>query len=434
MSRFEILDRIGRTFLRGGVFKRDLYRVAGYLKNLTYEDYRQRYERDEVASIVVDIWPRLTWTSEMAVREKDAEEDGQLETEVQTLDSNHSLFSKFMRVDILARIGGYSALVIGAAGNINEELPTMRGPEDILYLTPRGTNHIKSWKLSEDTSSPLFGTPIEYLIDFGGHRGTSLRVKGSSLHKVHWTRVLHVAESVTDNDFLGKPALRGVWNRLDDLNKLVSGGTETAWRSMAMGHLFSLDPDMPNPNKGELEEKYEEMVHGLGRFMAARGLTSTDLSSPVPQFQDNVMVVLRLIAANQMVPWRMFFGSEQAQLASQEDSNTLESSRRARIEWFAQPLVTTLIRRLMNFGALIQVDEFDVLWPKPRTMTDLQRTEAALNLARANRNNFRSEEGIILTSSEIRRNVFDLPPLSDDAGSSANSNGNGDDSSDSQES
>ena len=62
---------------------------------------------------------------------------------------------------------------------------------------------------------------------------------GVSSRVVHWSRVIHIAENAGGTGVYGLPRLQSVYNRLEDLLKIMAGSGESAWRLLYKGLVAS---------------------------------------------------------------------------------------------------------------------------------------------------------------------------------------------------
>ena len=72
--------------------------------------------------------------------------------------------------------------------------------------------------------------------------------------KVHWSRIIHVTDGLLDDEFYGFPRLQRVWNKLDDLLKVVGGGSEAFWLLATPTRQYDIDPKVP-VKPGQKENK-----------------------------------------------------------------------------------------------------------------------------------------------------------------------------------
>ena len=249
-----------RSFARASGFtfddSRDMYGVLGYRDLVTVADYRSRYQRGGIAGRIVDVFPNATWRGSMELIEDENLEDyTAFEQAWKDLDQRLQIQAKLLRVDKLAGLSTYAVLLIGAPGDLEQELPK-GNPTQLLYLTPfaggggpmTGTSSQADRAIADgadasvfeydtDAASPRFGLPKSYQLK-------RVDLNMALARPVHWTRVLHVAEGVLDDDVFGQPALERVWNLLDDLDKVIGGGAEAFWLRANAGMQLDVDKDM----------------------------------------------------------------------------------------------------------------------------------------------------------------------------------------------
>jgi hypothetical protein len=393
------------TFLDStGTYRRDLYDALGYTRKLTPIDYKSRYERGGVAERIVEAFPRATWSSGARIQETDDPEDlTEFERATEELFRRLDIWSRLLRADILAGLGRYSVVLIGARGELKSPLPTMAGEDSVLYLTPIHEDNADINTNVTKTSDPRFNLPETY----------QLKLSQQISKETHWTRVIHMSDGLLEDDIFGKPRLRAVWNYLDDLEKIVGGGAEAAWKRMDPGMQLDLDPEVELTTAEEeaLNDEVEEYMHNVRRVMRTRGVELTMLASAVPGFAQNVGIVLKLISAATGIPSRILTGSERGEMASTQDRNNWNDRVAERRREYAEPVIQQLIDRLIDRGALPEPEEYSVQWPDIDELDEIQKAEVANKIANANSSQVASESRVILTADEIRRTVFGLGPL-----------------------
>lgn len=387
-----------------GLFKRDLYATLGYAKKLATKDYRDRYERGGIAERIVEAAPRGTWGGGVDVQETpDPDVITPFEQALYDLDDRLGIWSRFMRADILSGLGTYGVLLLGGPGKLDEPL-TKLDDAGLLYLTPLGEDRAKILTFVTDTSDPRFGKPEFYTC--------TLLANGTSA-KVHYSRILHVAEGLLEDDLYGRPRLRAVWNYMDDLQKLVGGQAEALWRRMDPGLQVDIDPEIEidATEEGKLNDMVDEYVHGLRRVLQTRGARVQPLSASVTSAMPAIDGVLDLIGGTTGIPKRILVGSERGELASTQDRGNWAERISERRREFAEPLVRTFVKRLIELGALPESKEFEVVWTESEKVSEAERASIAAAMASANTGQVAAEGMLILTSDEIRDRVYGLEPL-----------------------
>lgn len=402
-----LVDRLQFAIKHGLRFggKRDLYEALGYSTSIRPEEYIERYRRGGIARRIVNAYPEATWTlGTFIVENPDPDTLTPFESQIETLFKRLDIWGRILRADILACNGQYSALFIGAPGLPSTELPRLRSTDEILYLAPIHEINAKITKKVEGTDEKSladrrYGLPLEYTLTLEGNRSI----------KVHWSRIIHVSTSPLESDIYSSPVLESVWNYLDDADKLVGGGSEASWREMHKGLHINVDKDFNLSDEAEtaFEEQIEAYRHGLERDLRTKGVSITPLGSTVPSFSGNTTSVLELIAGTLAIPKRILTGSERGELASSQDDLNFESRISERRGRFAVPLVNQLITRLMEYGALPEIETYEVVWPEEIELSEDEKATVIGKIAKANKDN----GSPIMTNDEIRDSYYGLEPL-----------------------
>jgi len=197
LSRATLASRLGRQF--GG--KRDLYDAFGYKKELNFDDYFMKYDRQDIAGRIVEAPAVGTWNCplghQLVVEDDDFSKDTSFEEAWKEFSTRLRVLHYLQRVDVLAGLGRYAVLVIGIRNGGAMDQPLKRGsvkrPEDIIYLSvfSEKSAEIKEWETNSNDEN--YGRPKIYEIDFANPEA---RKWGFSVSKqrVHFSRVIHLAE------------------------------------------------------------------------------------------------------------------------------------------------------------------------------------------------------------------------------------------------
>jgi uncharacterized protein len=331
--------------------KRDTYRALGYPRKITLDNYRTRRRRGGIAKRICNLIPESTWRNGLDVYEDpDPEILTPFEEDFLSLTYRLDLWTELCRADKIRGLCRYSVLLIGAPEDLSTPL-SLSGPDSILYLKSLAEDRAEIERKDLDTSSPRFGLPLSYRLSLGD---TNIELTRSC----HWTRVVHIAYPTLESRLYGEPDLEAVWNYLCDLDKLVGGGSEAAWRRMDPGKHVDIDKDM-KPGEGgweevfdAIEEQLEDYEHGLRRDLTTRGVKVTPLSASVAGFGGNADSVKELIAATIGVATRILYGSERGELASGQDRDEFSNLITERVKGLGVPLVRDLTQRLVDYGGL----------------------------------------------------------------------------------
>lgn len=419
VSRLDFARALDLTFYG----QRNITEALGYTQDsaLTPAAYRQRYNRCGIASRLVRLFPESTWGEGATVYE-DPEPDNvtDFEEQLSTLFSRLDFWSRVTRADILTGLGRYGALLIGAPGDLSSDLISkrqIRTSDDILGLTPLGEERCKIESRVKDKSSPRFGLAETYKVKLFDSDTESFNSFDnlndlSTPQIVHWSRIIHIAEGCLESDLYGEPRLRSVWNYLTDLDKVVGGGAEAAWKRADPGINLDINPEIEMGEEEEeaLSEEVEEYEHGLSRFIRTRGGKINVLSAAVTMFGANADSIIQLISASKGIPFRILAGSERGELASTQDRNNWADRVSERREKFANPLIRHIVDRFIAIGALLAPTEYHISWPEIEELDEGAKAEVAGKIALANKNQVEAGGELIQTSDEIRESVWGLEP------------------------
>lgn len=389
--------------------RRNVSQVCGYKDTLTLYDYRKRYQRNEIAARVVETMPKSTWRGGgVVVENPDPETETPFEAAWNALDARLNLWSLFQRADILSGLGQYSVILIGADGELNTPLPRMKSVEDVVYLSPLPQSDVGIETWEEDTKNERFSFPLTYTLHRRGAKGP-----GAQKRSVHYTRILHVADGLLDDSLFGTPRLERVWNRLDDLEKVVGGGSEAFWRRADQGMQIDIDPEIELDDIAEkkLNDEVDEYVNGFKRIMKTRGTKLNALGSDVANFGPSVESLIGLICAGSSIPQRILLGSERGQLASDQDrENWNERVADRRTSYAEQTFIDMLVTRLVETRALPEPKQYQTWWPAIRDYTMQEKADIVAKFASANSANG-AVGGEIIQVNEIRDLILELGPI-----------------------
>jgi hypothetical protein len=209
-----------------------------------------------------------------------------------------------------------------------------------------------------DMRNPRFGQPVMYRVTLNDprmpHTGVGLPL---NTVRVHWSRIVHLADNLLSSEIFGLPRLQVIWNRLLDLRKLYGGSAEGYWRSGCMtGISLETNPQLGGDvavNKAALADEMENYFNGLQRYIALMGMTAKTLGPQVvdPTSQINVQVEAVCIALE--MPIRVFKGSERGELASSQDDANWNGRVKHRQHTYLTPrVIVPLVDRLIQLGIL----------------------------------------------------------------------------------
>jgi uncharacterized protein len=388
-----VLERAGLTRrLEGDSAKRNLDDILRRKKDLAFKDFFTRYDRKDIAGRIVDAYPDATWRKPPVVTEDKEADDTPLEAAYKRLERRLRANSYFSRVDRLAGLGRYAVLLIGTKGGSSLSTPLKKGQftaeSSIIYLSVFGEDSATIKTYVTDSSDERFGKPNTYELNFGSSVEGFV---GEKKREVHWTRVIHVAEDLLEDEVHGRPRLKRVFDLLEDLEKVVGGAAEMFYQGADKGlHLDVRDEyALTDEDKAAVKEQLELYKAGLERVLRTQGITSKELGGTTADPTGPASVILDLIAGTTGIPKRMLLGSERGELASTTDETTFIGHVKERQVDHAEPVILrAFIDRLIWLGALPEpkVEEgYSVEWPSLFERSDTEKVAMAKDLATANR-------------------------------------------------
>jgi hypothetical protein len=333
------------------------------------------------------VYPEECWKETPEVYENENEKaETPFEKAWKDLEKRFHLFSVMERVDILSGVGQYGGLLLGIGDGfemdqpvqgVNEETGEIQRSKDnaLLYVRVLKETHMSIADYETDTQNPRYGQPKHYNITL-----TDVVGQGSSTTaKVHWSRVVHIADNRECSELMGVPRLEDVYNNILDLRKLCGGSGEMFWRGAFPGYSFELNPDVDiaeaEMDTEAIKEEFENYANGLKRYLALEGVTAKQLAPQVSDPSAHFEMEIRAIAMTKGIPYRIFMGTEESKLASSQDVSMWNGRLSKRHNQYITPyIIRPLVDRLMAAGCLPQVEEYFVEWPDMNVMAE---TDAA---------------------------------------------------------
>ena len=383
---------------------RDIDTTLGYTKNPSIQNYQSMYDRRGIASIIVDAPAKTTW------RKRPTIDDGtELKSEFSkawdSLCTRLSVYDYLERVDRLTGIGKYGVLLIGTkSGELKDPLDTLTNPGDIIFLSPFSEKSAKVKTFVTDTHDPRFGQPLSYTINLGGDVTT-----GHDSEEVHWSRVIHIAEGLLDNEVFGEPRLQKVYNRLEDLDKIVGSSAEGCWQAAVKGYAVSPKENfIISPGAiDDAKDEWQNYIHGLQRIIATEGFDFKEMKGEIIDPTLAFNVVISIISGTKGIPKRVLLGSERGDLASTQDqANWLGRVSERQVQYAEPRILRALIDRLVKYSALPTPNggEYKVEWPGLFYLNDMELAKVHSLNANAIRNIIGKDGDplSVLTLEEIR--------------------------------
>jgi hypothetical protein len=400
LERSQFMRRAGISF--NGI--RDLYNIFGYDRVITAQQYLDRYARGGIAGRLCDIYPKATWRGGVElVEDENPKTRTKFEEEWYALDDRLSVVMRLLQADILAGLGRFAIILIGAPGAL--DTPLVKGrPQDLYFLQPCGETTVKVQEWDTSAQSPRFGNPTKYQLNRGEYGGSA-----DLQRPVHYSRIVHISEGGLDNDVYGPPVLERPWNLLDDLDKVTGGGAEAFFLRANQGLHLDVDPavSLTPEQKTDLRQQADDYSNTIRRIFTTRGVKLEPLGSDVAQFGTSADAILTQIAGSKGIPKRLLTGSEMGELASSQDRDNWKDQVNGRQTSYAAPnMVRRLVNRLIEFGFMSAPKQYTVKFAHIQTLTEEEKYKGAESWAKCVVGG-----KPVFTEAEIREKWYGMAPL-----------------------
>lgn len=334
-----------------------LYGVPLYPLETTKSEYKTFYKKHGLARRIVNIYPNGCWQEFPAVKEGGDPKESKFEVAWKKLVKNPKLKLPFnlLKADRLSGIGRFGVLFLGFDDGGQLHKPVKKA-EKLLYLRSFDETSVDVDEVETDTSSERYGQPTKYSIKLQ----STTNAETVRPLKVHWTRVLHIVEDTLESEVYGQPRLEGLVPRMLEVSLLLSGSTHMFMRGAFPGISFEADEDVDISDEDQIamETQIKAYMESMARFLTLQGVKANPLEVQVASPAPYIKAQMEFIAETIGVPSRMLAGSEQAQLASEQDRANFDDKIRARQDNYVTPgIMLPFVERLQNVGVLPETKE-----------------------------------------------------------------------------
>lgn len=386
LSRAMLANRLGTQF--DG--QRDLYKTFGYVRAPGYQDYRNLYDRQGMASRLVEKFANDTWNKAPVLIDGDARSDQEdkltpfLEGWIELVERLR-VYKILRQADIMLGFSRYAVIFMGAPGESFDSEVESKAP--LFYLNAFDESQAAISEYITDGRNPKFGTPRIYSINFNVDEGVVMPGGGA----VHHSRVIHITEDSLGSRVFGRPRLQTVINRLFDLEKVTGGGAEAAWLAVYKGVLISAREGAELPARESSEGKYmdEQITAFFNKVQRYAVLTDAevhDLGVDEVRIKDLYDTLMTDIAGSKGIPQRILTGSERGELASSQDTQEWNSVITSRRTNFAEPeVLRPFIQWCIAHNVIPapKAGKFKVEWLPVYPMTQAEEADYLLKVAQA---------------------------------------------------
>lgn len=382
IPRAQMSAVFGQSF--GG--RRNVYDAFGYPMVITPRDILIRYERGGIARRIVDAYPDATWGAPPTI----ISDNAAFTAAWDQLVNEQDVWSTLHRLDTLSRLGQYAVLLLGT-DKPNLDRP-LKGARKISFFQPFGELSARIQSFNTNPQSERFNKPEMYQVygqqDYQGSQlgyATPTGMPMRNAFMVHFSRIVHVAQKILENDTYGVSTLIPVWNYLIDLEKIGGAAAENFWTSANRGMQLDVDKDMEmsSDDATALSDEVDEYVHGLRRVLRTRGIKVNPLGGDVSDPRGPYSVTMDLISGATGIPRRVLLGTESGHLASTQDKgNWAERIEEYRTLTATPYILDPFIWSLVNAGLLPDPGVYEYRWPDAYRLGPLERGQQSAQTSR----------------------------------------------------
>ena len=361
--------------------RRDLNEECGYPDEISDKQYTTMYEREGVAARVVDVYPESSWLNDPTVEETADAEETKFEEEWKNLVKQFNIYSMLERADKISGVMRFGVVLLGIDDGLELKEPVVKKDAKLLFLRTFMESVVTIKTFENDHKNERFGQPVMYSIQFtdasSKDETTTMQTKD-----VHWTRVIHLADNREMSEIYGVPRIQKTYNRMHDIRKILSSSGEMFYKGAFPGYAFETSPETTSADIDETETaesiraQFLAYQNGLQRYLAVTGMTVKSLEPQPGDPTAHFEAQLKAVAISIGIPLRVLAGSEQAQLASEQDTKAWNGRVAHRQDKYVSPMVLRpFIDRLMEFGVISTVDSYEIIWPDLHTPSAADKAE-----------------------------------------------------------
>lgn len=383
--------------------KKDIDRECGYPQVVDATNCKLLFDREGIAKRVVQVLPDESWKMDPEVCETEDDNDTPFEKAWKALAKRLNVFSFLRRADVQSGIGTYGIILLGLSDGATLDQPvaglefnafgevTKCASTRLLYQRTFDETQVTIAEYETNPSNFRFGQPKAYNINF-----TQVSTSAQSPEppvtqtRVHWHRIVHLADNRETSEIFGTPRMKPVFNRLYDLRKVLSSSAEMFWKGGFPGLSFEVDPSLvatADFDKASLRKEMEQYSNGLQRYLALVGVSAKSLAPQVADPASHFTTHIKAICVSLGIPYRIFLGSEEAQMAGEQDSNAWNERLKDRQQKYITPMVLTpYINALLMLGCLPPLQDPEALtvnWPDLHTRSAKDKADVAKLLTEA---------------------------------------------------
>lgn len=396
--------------------KRMVDEILGYPQNPDVNTFRSYYDDRAIASVIVDRPANDSWRENPIIKDgSDGESD--FVNEWEALVKKHKIYNQLERLDRLTGIGRFGALLMGFddADSDSQDQP-LDDPSQLLYIRPYSEENVDIDKIQGEMGEERFGYPLTYDFDLSDNEHDYTFNVELGNKNIHYSRVLHVAEGLLDNEIYGEPRLQKVLNRLCDLDKLIGAAPEAFWQQAAKGYHVKEqeEAELEEQDFEEIAEEFRSYLHGFKRVISSSGADVKELAGATDVDPSNPFdIVISVIAAKTGIPKRVLLGSERGELSSTQDrKNWFDRVHNRRVNYVQPVILEPFIDRILKYDIISPPKNgtYEIEWPNLWQPNRLEQAEIMNKKASALKSASGGMPQSLMDGPKIVEFVFDMDP------------------------
>lgn len=382
--------------------KKDLDLECDYPNRRTFNSifFRTLYDYVGPATRAVNVYPAETWKAIPAVYETNNKRTTPFEKRWWDLtdDPNRNPYVYLARLDESSLIGRYGTLLIGLDDGVSDlsqpASPVLNGQiqpdgkkRDVTYMRVFDESNCQVKTLDMDEGSWRNGQPEYYEITTTDALGSST---GNVKRVIHWTRMLHAAWKVRENEAFASSILQNLVPYIWDIRKVGGGSAEMYWQGAFPGISFETMPEMITEggnvelDEESVKEQVQKYMLKLQRYMALTGVSAKSLATQVSDPTPHLKCAIDLLCMALDVPVPVFLGQQEGHLASLANKGMWFDKISGRRNGYVTPkLIRPMVSRFADLGIVPKPSQVITEWTDPNTQSDSDKANVALKRTQA---------------------------------------------------
>lgn len=403
MTAFSIRDFFAKVMALS--VKHDHYTDFGYPEQVTFDQLKKMYDRNDLAKAAVKKTTEKTFQNLPVIQRGEAED-----ADVAEAFDRLGFWDKLADTDEYAQVGGYAGLVLRIADGkrFHEPVDGSHSLDDLVEIIPAWSEQLKvsEWHLDE-TDPDTYGKPKTFTYN----EAAITRAGANRNVVVHPDRVF--VWSATGDVHAPSSLLSG-YNNLLDMEKISGAGGEGFWKTAAARLNIEIDKDTDfqafkqqveasDPSKTFqqiLDEKAKKLNAGFDASYISQGMKVGTFSVSLPQPKEFFDIPLQAFAAGRSMPTKILVGMQTGERASTEDAQEWNNTIMSRRNRWTIPSIRGLLQRLERFGMI--AGGWEIEWEDLTDDTPKAKLDRADKMADINTKQEATEGQPVFTGEEIR--------------------------------